>query len=236
MYIYAVVVEGKDYYTDTLGQGYGKTKLRLEKLTGQRCLIAPFGEVNLQLIKELNPHALVISGYGQKTHTFDISSFYGLDEIIRLGDIPILGLCGGHQIIGFSLNKDIRNIERLYAEPIKVLDYGTGGPYHSHEPDVYTFVASGMYPIKRLKDDPIFNELPETMLMQCSHHCEVKKLPEGFEILAESEHCGIEAMRHKSRPIYGTQFHPEEYREPFFHGRKLLENFAAIADDFWANK
>ena len=81
MYIYMQVLEKKEYYTDTPKANFSKVKLRLEKVTGERCLIAPFEEVNMQVIKELNPRAVVISGFGQKTKTFEVSSFYGLDEI-----------------------------------------------------------------------------------------------------------------------------------------------------------
>ena len=75
-----------------------------------------------------------------------------------------------------------------------------------------------------------------TVTMRCSHYCEVKKLPKGFELLASSDHCRIEAMRHKHKPLYGTQFHPEAYDEPFLHGKRLLENFAAIVDEFWQSR
>ena len=236
MYIYAQIVEKRDYYTDTPPADFGKVKLRLERATGDRCLIMPFEETNMKAVKELKPRAVIISGFGKKTETFEVSSFYGLDEIFHEADIPIFGFCGGLQVMGFSYNKNLRQTERLYAEPMRELDHTTGGPYHAHKPGVYTFSASGFYPIKRLKDDPLFKDLPETMIMRCSHHCEVKKLPDGFEVLAKSEHCAIEAMKHKDRPMYGTQFHPEAYEDPFFDGRKMLENFAEIVDDFWANR
>jgi len=236
MYIFIHVLTEDEYYTDTPNASFAKTKLRLEKASGERCLIAPFEEVNMRVINELKPRAVLVSGIGRKMKTFDVSSFYGLDEIYHEADLPILGFCGGHQMIGYCFNKNLRQTERLYAEPMKELDHATGGPYHSHEPGVYTFSASGFYPIKKLKNDPLFKDLPETMVMCCSHHCEIKKLPDGFEILAESEHCGIEAIKHKTRPFYGTQFHPEAYAEPFMDGRKLLENFVKIVDDFWSGK
>ena len=47
------------------------------------------------------------------------------------------------------------------------------------------------------------------MMLRCAHYCEVKKLPPGFELLASSGHCRIAAVRHRDRPLYGTQFHPE---------------------------
>ena len=95
------------------------------------------------------------------------------------------------------------------------------------------FVAEGFFPIRRVASDPLFAGLPRTMILRCWHYCEVKALPKGFGLLASSDHCRIEAMRHRTRPLYGTQFHPEMYEAPFFHGRRILENFAFIVDRFW---
>ena len=69
--------------------------------------------------------------------------------------------------------------------------------------------------------------------MRCWHYCEVKTLPPDFQLLASSGHSRIAAMRHADKPLYGTQFHPEAYAAPFFHGRTLLQNFARIVDHFW---
>ena len=96
--------------------------------------------------------------------------------------------------------------------------------------------ANGFFPIKQVKKDALFHGLSENMIMKCSHYCEVKKLPPDFEILATSEHCKIEAMRHTNRPLYGTQFHPEAYEPPFSYGQKILKNFAEIVDCFWCEE
>ena len=87
-----------------------------------------------------------------------------------------------------------------------------------------------------MKKDPLFRGLKETMVMRCAHYCEVKKLPRDFELLATGEHCRVEAMRHRDRPLWGTQFHPEAYEAPFLDGRTLLENFARIVNDFWGGR
>ena len=42
-------------------------------------------------------------------------------------------------------------------------------------------------------------------------------------------------MKHKEKPLYGLQFHPERYEEPFFDGKKILENFEEIVQEFWKN-
>ncbi|MDY7082977.1 MAG: gamma-glutamyl-gamma-aminobutyrate hydrolase family protein, partial [Halobacteria archaeon] len=59
---------------------------------------------------------------------------------------------------------------------------------------------------------------------------EVKEVPESFVRTARSDICGIEAMRHESRPVYGVQWHPEVSHTE--KGLELFENFVSIADDY----
>ncbi|RLG94482.1 hypothetical protein DRO37_05455 [Candidatus Bathyarchaeota archaeon] len=64
-------------------------------------------------------------------------------------------------------------------------------------------------PVKVLKrDDPLFEGLNGTIIVDEGHYCEIKWLPAEFELLASTDECIIQAMRHKSRPLYGVQFPP----------------------------
>jgi GMP synthase-like glutamine amidotransferase len=66
--------------------------------------------------------------------------------------------------------------------------------------------------------------------MACEFHMrEVKKLPRDFVLLASTEDVPIQACRHKTRCIYGTQFHAENYCDYYPDGRKVVENFFKIA-------
>jgi GMP synthase-like glutamine amidotransferase len=56
--------------------------------------------------------------------------------------------------------------------------------------------------------------LPQTMMKRCTHYCEVKALPPGFEMLASSGHSKIAGMRHAEKPLHGIQFHSEAYMAP----------------------
>ena len=98
------------------------------------------------------------------------------------------------------------------------------------------YLADGIFPIQQVRKDPLFKGLPKNLLMRCSHSCEVKKLPRDFELIASSAHCKIEGMRHKTKTLYGVQFHPEAFAAPYFHGRTLLENFADIVNDYWPKR
>ncbi len=118
---------------------------------------------------------------------------------LRELDVPILGICLGHQLIA------------------KVF----GGEVGRGEAGGYAEVK-----VRIVEDDEIFSGLPKELKVWASHMDEVKKLPEEFKKLAESDICSIEAMRHKKRPIYGVQWHPEVYHTE--RGEDFYRNFIEI--------
>jgi GMP synthase-like glutamine amidotransferase len=237
MYIFVTVQEREQYYSDGPA---GRVKARLELASGERCLVVPYQEFNLRVAQDLRPRAIVMSGFGGHFQSRKAAWFLGMDEVLHKADLPMLCLCGSHQVLGFSFNKELRKVRQLRDEPMRKIKTGEDLPRRAQGSPRYDlsgfFVADGFFPITRVKPNPLFRDLPQRMIMRCSHYCEVKKLPPGFELLASSGHCRIEAMCHRRRPLYGTQFHPEAYETPFCHGRVLLENFAKIVDHFWSRK
>jgi len=123
-------------------------------------------------------------------------------EKVRDGEIklPLLGICYGHQAIAHAYGS---KVGRGAAA-----EYGTG------EVDID-------------EEDLLFKGIPSKLRVWVSHFDEVKELPEGFMGLAHSRVCGIEAMRHKDRHIYGVQFHPEVWHTD--HGEDILRNFLGIS-------
>jgi hypothetical protein len=236
MYIYVRVMGSEAYDANGPDAGSSRIKARLEQASGEPCLIVPYQRFDMALVRRLEPRAIAMSGFGNRWQSYDVPSFWGMDEVLHQADLPIICFCGSHQLLGFSYNRDLHRTAVLEDEAMRRLAPGEEPRRATGSPDYDLsdyFVAEGFYHIQRLVDDPLFRGLPEQMLMRCSHYCEVKKLPKGFELLASSGHCRIEAMRHEEKPVYSTQFHPEAFEAPFFHGRKLLENFAVIVDRFW---
>lgn len=122
-----------------------------------------------------------------------------VDGNIRL---PLLGICYGHQMIAHEFGGKV--------EKGKSAEYGTG------EIDIDA-------------DGVIFKGIPRRIKAWVSHFDQVVDLPGGFEALAHSETCAIEAMRHKERPIFGVQFHPEVWHTE--HGEDILRNFLSVSAD-----
>lgn len=238
MYLFVNVQDRKDYYRD--GPTNGRIKVRLEQASGERCLVVPYQELGMKIVREMKPRAIAISGFGGHFQDMAVSGFYGIDEVLHQADLPILCFCGSHQLMAFCFNRDLHKVKRLHDEPMRKLspteDVARRPRLSSTEDYSAYLVGDGFVPITRRTADPLFSGLPKTMIMRCSHYCEVKRLPRSFTILASSSHCRIEAMRHRTRPLYGTQFHPEAYEEPWLHGKRLLANFAGIVEDFWKSK
>lgn len=236
MYLYVRVQEPESYYREG---PEGRVKARLEEASGERCLIVPYREFDLKAVEELRPRAIAMSGFGGHFQAREVSWFHGMDEVLHRADLPIICFCGSHQLLGFSFNQDLHAVDRLHDLPMRQLEPTEDLPRRAQGSPDYDlssyFVADGFYPIARLADDPLFDGLPETMMLRCSHYCEVKDLPPGFDLLASSGHCRIEAMRHRDRPLYGTQFHPEAYEAPYLDGQRLLQNFARLVDHWWCS-
>jgi GMP synthase (glutamine-hydrolysing) len=225
MIIYGIVATSEDYEK---GDGRFQHKVRFEQLSGEPCLVMRHEHLSLDLVDQLQPKALLLSGFGRVFQEFDLSSFYPLNDLLHQTNIPTIGLCGSHQLIAALFSKDIREVDRLEDQPMRHLRPG--------EPDLSPtgyhpgyFKENGFYPVTLVKDDPLFEGLNNPFIVRESHYCEVKSLPTQFELLASTEACRIQTMKHRERMLYGTQFHPESYIEAYPDGKSILSNFFRIA-------
>ena len=114
-------------------------------------------------------------------------------------DIPILGICLGHQLIAKVFDGEVGK--------------GKVGEY-------------AQVKVRIVEYNELFEGFPKEINVWASHMDEVKKMPADFKLLAESDVCKIEAMRHKAKPIYGVQWHPEVYHSE--KGIELYKNFINI--------
>jgi len=123
------------------------------------------------------------------------------DEILEKADFPILGLCAGHQYMARFFGGE--------AKPAEKPEFGK-------------------VELKIVKNDELFEGVPEKSIVWESHNDEVSKIPENFELLASSEDCKVQAMKYKNKPFYGLQFHPEvEHTE---YGEQIFKNFVKICE------
>jgi len=150
---------------------------------------------NTTPIEELSDaDALVLSGGAPRVGLQD--KLGKCDEYLKYMDVPILGICAGHQFMARFFGGE--------ASPAKVPEYGK-------------------VEIEVVEEDVLFRGLPRKMIVWESHNDEVTRLPSNFILLASSPNCKVQAMRHESRPLFGLQFHPEvEHTE---YGKEIFQNF-----------
>ncbi|WP_319592297.1 hypothetical protein [uncultured Draconibacterium sp.] len=117
-------------------------------------------------------------------------------EWIKNYEKPVLGICAGHHVTGY-----------LYGSKI----------LRSEEPE------SGDFEVELVKTDPLFNDLPQKFTVRQMHNDSIT-LPNDFKLLATSATCKNQLMKHKSKPLYTSQFHPE------FYNHQLIRNFIVLCD------
>ena len=117
-------------------------------------------------------------------------------------DLPILGVCLGHQAIGQAFGGEVGRA--------KALMHGKTSPVHHAGASV-------------------FAGLPDPFTAVRYHSLAVSResLPEVLEVTAWTEDGEIMGLAHRERPIHGVQFHPESHGTAF--GHDLLSNFLRIA-------
>lgn len=111
-------------------------------------------------------------------------------------DLPILGLCYGHQLIAQMVEGKV--------EPAEQREYGIA------------YVAID-------KPAGVLKGLSKKEKVWMSHGDTVFTMPSEFEVLAHTENCPVAAFRHKEKPIYGLQWHPEVIHTE--NGVQMLRNF-----------
>lgn len=131
-------------------------------------------------------------------------------QLYRTADRPVLGICFSHQLMAEAYG-------------------GSSGkaPGYDLERGPTTIHLNGR--------DPLFKGLSEEVTMAEHHVDEVLDVPTDFEVTAYSDNCGVEAMRHRTRPVYSVQFHPEWAAQlekegiENQDGQRLLDNFMDMA-------
>lgn len=150
-------------------------------------------------IRQMAPDAIVLSpgpGYPGDAGI--------CENVIRSfqGEIPILGVCLGHQAICEVYGAAITHAKKLVhgKQSIITIDY----------------------------DSPVFQGLPEKIPAARYHSLIADKetLPDCLSVIAQDDGGEIMAVAHKRYPVYGLQFHPESIMTP--GGIRILENFLTL--------
>lgn len=162
-------------------------------VTGELPLILNHKKISLAALKQLSPTHIILSpGPGNPTKKKDFAIGAA---ILKNFDLPILGVCLGHQGICAFFGAEIKHAARVM---------------HGHKSQI-THNKKGL-----------FKNIPSPFTAMRYHSLIAENLPEELEATA---HAGSEimAIQHKTSPIFGVQFHPESIGTE--HGMKIIENF-----------
>lgn len=152
-------------------------------------------KITISEIEELNPEHIIISPGPSNPKNAGISN-----EVIKhFGDSkPILGVCLGHQCIGFSYGGVVGKAKEIMHGKISPVTHSGKG---------------------------VFKGLPSPFSAVRYHSLEIRRdlLPSCLEITAETEDGTIMGVKNRFNRVQGIQFHPESFMSE--HGRQILTNF-----------
>jgi anthranilate synthase/aminodeoxychorismate synthase-like glutamine amidotransferase len=152
-------------------------------------------DVTLDEIAEMRPEKILISPGPCTPEKAGIS----VEVVKRFGpEIPMLGVCLGHQSIGQALGGEIVRADRIMHGKVSMVRHDGAG---------------------------VFEGLPNPMEAIRYHSLLIQRstLPDSLEITAETDEGEIMGIRHKDWPLEGVQFHPESILTE--GGKDLLRNF-----------
>ena len=169
----------------------------LEEL-GHDCEVVRNDAITPGEIRERSPDALVLSPGPCAPEGAGVC----IEAVRQLGpEIPILGVCLGHQAIAAACDALIIRVEPCHGKASRILHDGEG----------------------------LFEELPDGFLAGRYHSLAVSEedLPVELEVCARTEDGIVMAIRHRQHKVWGIQFHPESVLTE--HGHALLSGFLRLA-------
>jgi anthranilate synthase/aminodeoxychorismate synthase-like glutamine amidotransferase len=184
-----VVIDNYDSFTYNLVQYLGEL--------GAETRVFRNDAITVQDLATLHPNHIVISPGPGDPDDAGIST-----EVIQtLGkEIPILGVCLGHQCLGEAYGGKVTRAPRLM--------HGKTSPIYHYGEDLFLGIPS---PFEATRYHSLIVSEP---------------IPPGLQITAFTKEGELMGLRHREYPIFGVQFHPESILTP--HGKHILRNFLAI--------
>jgi len=184
-------------------------------------IVLPFGDITVENMAKLQPEFLALSPNGMPWCRYkgkngeDLERFLkSLRIIVEEMNIPVVGICGGHQALALAFG-------------------GKVGPIRGDEDDCLPYrhnpTERGRHNVYVQQQDSLFVGMGPRLNLVQNHYDEVKKLPPGFISLAGNELCAYQIIRHPAKPAYGVQAHTEYYLPTRPDGGLLLKNFLKIA-------
>lgn len=172
----------------------------LKEMTDDEVITVRNDAITIDDIKKMNPSKIIFSP-GPKHPKDSGICLEILNNTDELGNIPILGICLGHQAIGMNFDGKIKRLEN---------------PLHGKTSEITVLSENSV----------LFKNLPKKFKVMRYHSLYVDDIPEDLEVTAKSEDGVAMAVEHKSKNIFGIQFHPESIFTEY--GKNMIRNFLNI--------
>ncbi|MDP6327487.1 MAG: glutamine-hydrolyzing GMP synthase [Nitrosopumilus sp.] len=153
--------------------------------------LVPF-DISFEELQKLNPKGIIFSG--------GPSSVYSSDAPVpesRIFDmnLPLLGICYGHQLIVNKYGGKVKRANKEYGSSILTID----------------------------NNKDLLSDVGESVRAWMSHGDEAEEIPPGFQVIGHTEGAKAAAIASEEKSIYGIQFHPEVVHTE--QGTEILKNF-----------
>ena len=175
------------------GSQYTQVIARRIREANVYCTIVPYNN-KAKEIAALKPSGLIFSGGPSSVYTKKAPQ---PDPAVFSLKVPMLGICYGLQLLALHLKGKVESSSKR--------EYGKGN--------------------LTVKDKacPLFANLPRRLQVWNSHGDKLTRLPRGFKSVATTPNSDYAAIEHRSRKLYGLQFHPEVVHTP--RGAEIISNF-----------
>ncbi|HEY2334469.1 MAG TPA: aminodeoxychorismate synthase component I [Solirubrobacterales bacterium] len=170
----------------------------LAGVSGEEPIVVDNDAVSWRALSRWDFDAIVLSpgpGTPGRWHDFCVC-----DDILRYSEIPVLGICLGHQGLGKMLDGEVRSApEAMHGRLSRIFHEGDG----------------------------LFEGIPQGFPVVRYHSLAITGMGPDGNVCAWANDGVVMGIEHRRRPMWGVQFHPESIATE--HGAKLVENFYALA-------
>lgn len=150
-------------------------------------------DLDVERVQALKPAGIILSG--GPASVYERNAPRCDPKIFELG-VPILGICYGMQLACHLLGSKVQSA--------KSREFGRAE-------------------LRVVEADGLLADVPSETTVWMSHGDQVEAVDDNFVPLAATATCPVAAVRHRSRPVFGLQFHPEVSHTPY--GSRMLRNF-----------
>ena len=149
-------------------------------------------DISYEELQKINPTGIIFSGGPSSVYSSDAP--IPENKIFDM-NIPLLGICYGHQLIVNKFGGKVKRANKEYGSSLLTID----------------------------SDKDLLNEVGESVRAWMSHGDEAEQIPEGFKVIGHTESVKAAAIASEEKSIYGIQFHPEVVHTE--QGTEILKNF-----------